>query len=306
MFDNLIVQPIFNLLVLIAAVIPGHNFGLAIILFTILIRLLMWPLVKKQLHHAKAIRQLQPEIKKIKQAAKGDRQKQSQLTMELYKERQINPFASIGVILVQIPILLGLFFAVRKIVDKPQEIINFSYSFIRDLGWIQSLSQDIHRFDETLFGVMDLTRSAVGDGGIYLPALMLVTGSAVAQYFQSKQLMPQSDDARSLRKILKEASGGKTADQQEVNAAVGRMTLYLIPGFVFLFSLSFPAALPLYWFVSSSVAFLQQRSVLKSDVTEAEALVENTSTETAVERKAKAKKRSEERKKAKARGRRRK
>ena len=120
MFTTLIVQPIFNLLVLIYALIPGHNFGVAIILFTILVRLLMWPLVKKQLHHAKAIRELQPELKKIKEATKGDRQKQSLMTMELYKEKQINPFASLGVLAVQIPILLGLFFAVKRIVEKPQ------------------------------------------------------------------------------------------------------------------------------------------------------------------------------------------
>jgi YidC/Oxa1 family membrane protein insertase len=64
MFETLIVQPIFNLLVLIYAIIPGHNFGLAIIIFTVLVRLMMWPLVKKQLNHAKALRELQPELKK--------------------------------------------------------------------------------------------------------------------------------------------------------------------------------------------------------------------------------------------------
>jgi YidC/Oxa1 family membrane protein insertase len=276
MFDNLIVQPIFNLLVLIVALVPGHNFGLAIIIFTILIRMLMWPLVKKQLHHAKAIRELQPELKKIKESARGDRQRQSQLTMELYKERQINPFASLGVILVQLPILLGLFFAVRRIVEHPVEIINFSYTWVRGLDWLQVLAGDIHRFDETLFGFMDLTRSAIGKEGIYLPALALVTASALTQYFQSKQLMPQGKDARSLRKILSEAGQGKTADQQEVSAAVGRSTLYIIPFAVFLFSLSFPAALPLYWFVGSGVAFLQQRRILKTDVKEAEAVVEDS------------------------------
>src|SRR5437868_13876389 len=100
-FTTLIVQPIFNLLVLIYALIPGHNFGLAIILFTVIVRLLMWPLVKKQLHHAKAMRDLAPALKKIKAAAAGDRQKESKLTMELYKEREINPFASLGIVLVQ-------------------------------------------------------------------------------------------------------------------------------------------------------------------------------------------------------------
>src|SRR3990167_7302270 len=98
MFTTLITQPLFNLLVLIYALIPGHNFGLAIILFTVLIRILMWPLVKKQLHHAKAMRELQPELKKIKQATKGDRQKESILVMQLYKERQINHFSSLGLV----------------------------------------------------------------------------------------------------------------------------------------------------------------------------------------------------------------
>ena len=73
-FTTFIEQPIFNLLVLIYAIIPGHNFGLAIIIFTIIIRLLLWPLVKKQLHQAKAMRKLQPELKRLKQEAKGNKQ----------------------------------------------------------------------------------------------------------------------------------------------------------------------------------------------------------------------------------------
>src|ERR1035437_584073 len=112
MLTTIIIQPIFNLLALIYAIIPGHNFGLAIIIFTIIIRLLMWPLVKKQLRHAKAMRELAPELKKIKVAAKGDRQKESAMTMELYKEREINPFASLGILVIQLPIILGLYSSV--------------------------------------------------------------------------------------------------------------------------------------------------------------------------------------------------
>src|SRR4249920_850782 len=109
MFTTLIVQPIFNLLVLIYALLPGHNFGLAIIIFTVIVRLLMWPLVKKQLHQAKAMRELQPEIKRIKKAASGDKQKESMMLMELYKEREISPFGSIGILIVQLIILIGLY-----------------------------------------------------------------------------------------------------------------------------------------------------------------------------------------------------
>jgi YidC/Oxa1 family membrane protein insertase len=273
MFTKIIVQPIFNLLVLIYAVIPGHNFGLAIILFTILVRILMWPLVKKQLYHAKAMRELQPELKKIKAAAKGDRQKESQLTMELYKEKEINPFASLGIVLVQLPILIGLYVGLRKVINHPQEIITFSYPFLHHLAWMKTLSGNIHRFDNTLFGVVDLTRKAVGP--LYWPALFIAAASAIAQYLQSKQLMPSSKDSRSLRQILREAGSGKKADQQEVNAAVGQSTQLFIPVIVFVFALQLPAALPLYWLTSSVVAYWQQSLILREDAKEADSSVNN-------------------------------
>jgi YidC/Oxa1 family membrane protein insertase len=274
MFTTIIVQPIFNLLVLIYGLIPGHNFGLAIILFTILIRILMWPLVKKQLHHAKAIRELQPELKKIKAATKGDRQKESKLTMELYKERQINPFSSLGIVLLQAPILIGLYIGLQKLIKDPQQIIDFSYPALHHLGWLQTLGHDIHRFDHSLFGIIDLARPALGSKGLYLPALLIVAASAIIQYIQSKQLMPQSQDGRGLRAILKDAGKGKNADQGEVNAAVGRSTLIFIPGIIFIVGLQFAAALPLYWLTSSTVALIQQSRVLKEDVKEAEAVAD--------------------------------
>jgi YidC/Oxa1 family membrane protein insertase len=274
MFTTIIVQPIFNLLVLIYALIPGHNFGLAIILFTILVRLLMWPLVKKQLYHAKALRELQPELKKIKAAAKGNRQKESQLTMELYREREINPFASLGIVLVQLPILIGLYVGLRKIIDHPQQIIDFSYPALHHLSWMKELSGNIHKFDNTLFGVVDLTRKAIGP--LYWPALLIAMASAIAQYLQSKQLMPQSQDSRSLKQILSEAGQGRTADQQEVNAAVGRSTMIFIPVLVFVFALQLPAALPLYWLTSSLVALWQQSIILREDALEADKSVKVT------------------------------
>ncbi|MEX2006664.1 MAG: YidC/Oxa1 family membrane protein insertase [Candidatus Saccharimonadales bacterium] len=273
MFTTLIVQPIFNLLVLIYSLIPGHNFGLAIILFTVVIRLLMWPLVKKQLHHAKAMRSLAPELKKIKASAAGDRQKQSKLTMELYKAREINPFASLGVVLIQLPIFIGLYFAVKRLIDKPQEIIDFSYPLLHDLSWLKSLETNILQFDSSLFGIVDLGRKAIGVEGVYVPALILVALSAIVQYYQSKQLMPAPKEARSLRSILSSASQGKAADQEEVNAAVGRSMLILIPLLVFIFGLNFPAALPLYWLTSSFVAFVQQTKILRADAEEAVAIV---------------------------------
>ena len=277
MFTTLIVQPIFNLLVLIFALLPGHNFGLAIIIFTIVVRLLMWPLLKKQLHSAKAMRELQPEIKRIKKEAAGDRQKESQLTMELYKERKINPFGSLGLVLLQLPILLGLYSGLTRIVKDPNAIVSFAYPALQNLSWMKELAADIGKFDQTLFGVVDLTRAAVGQGGVYWPAMILVIGSAVTQYYQSKQLMPVDKDARKLRDILKDAGQGTQADSSEVNAAVMRGTKFLIPVMIFFVTLNIASALGLYWFIGGLVAMYQQSRILGQDEDEMAAMGTSTS-----------------------------
>jgi YidC/Oxa1 family membrane protein insertase len=269
-FTTFIVQPIFNLLVLIYALIPGHNFGLAIIIFTVIVRLLMWPLVKKQLHQVKVMRELQPELKRIKKAAGGNRQQESLMMMELYKERGISPFGPIGMLLLQLPILIGLYSGLQRVLHDPHQLVSFAYPALQHLPWLQNLAQNIHRFDATLFGVVDLTRSALGPKGFYLPAMLIVLASAVVQYYQSKQLSPDNKDARSLRTILKEAGQGKQADQSELNAATARFTRFLLPAMIFLFTVNIPSALALYWLVSGITALIQQNLVLRSDTTEME------------------------------------
>lgn len=274
MFTTLIVRPIFNLLVLIYTLLPGHNFGLAIILFTVLVRLLMWPLIKKQLHNAKAMRQLQPELKRIKKEAAGDRQKESAMVMELYKERGVNPFSSIGLMVLQLPILIGLYSGINRIINDSHNIVSFSYPILQHTGWLKDLAANISKFDHTLFGVVDLTRSALEkSGGIYWPAMILVLGSAVSQYYQSKQLMPNDKNARKLKDILKEAGNGEKADQSEVNAAVGRSTRYFIPVMIFFLTVNIASALSLYWLVSGLVAIIQQNKILSTDEEELEASI---------------------------------
>ena len=274
MFTTLIVKPIFNLLVAIYALLPGHNFGLALIIFTVIIRLLMWPLVKKQLHQAKAMRNLQPEIKRIKQAAKGNRQQESMMMVELYKERGINPFATFPILIVQLIILIGLYSGLRKVIDNPHAIVSFAYPGLQHLSWMKTLSHNINRFDETLFGIVNLSRSALSKAGVYYPAMLIVLGSAVAQYFQSKQLMPTSKDQRSLRDILKKAKNGEQADQSEVNAAVGRSTRFLLPVMIFFFTVNIASALSLYWLTGGLVAYIQQSIVLKEDEEEMEEIAD--------------------------------
>ena len=278
MFTTYIVQPIFNLLVFIYAILPGHNFGLAIVIFTVVIRLLLWPLVKKQLHQTKVMRKLQPELRRIKKETKGDRQKETAMTMALYKEYGVSPLGPLVILVIQVPILLALYSGLRRVVDNPHEIITFAYPALRSLPWMQQLAHNIHLFDSTLFGVVDLTRAALSPKGMYWSAMIIVVASAVVQYYQSKQLLVSDKNARGLREILRDAGSGKQADQAEVNAAVSSTTRYLIPVMVLFFTIRLASALSLYWLVSGLVAYIQQSIILREDETELETLADGTST----------------------------
>lgn len=270
MFETLIVKPIFNVLALIYALIPGHDFGISVILFTVVVRFALWPLLKKQLHQTRMMRTLQPEIKKIKIKSKGNKQKESQLLMELYKERGVNPLGSIGVLLLQLPILIGLFQGLKRIADNKETIFDLSYGWVQDLSWMQHIRADISSFDETLLGLVDLTRTASGAGGLYLPVLIIAGIAAILQFYQSKQLIPKQSDAKKIGDILRQETKGKRADQSEINAAVMSKMIYIFPVMTFIFAASVPGALGLYWATGSLVGFLQQRAVLNKDVEEME------------------------------------
>jgi YidC/Oxa1 family membrane protein insertase len=262
-------------LVFIYAIIPDHNFGLALIIFTVVVRLLMWPVIKKQLHQAKAMRELQPEIKKIKAASKGNKQAESQMLMELYKEKEISPFGSLGALVIQFIILIGLYSGLRGVVSNPEELVKNSYSFIANMSWIKELSANIHLFDPTLLGIVNLSKAAyIPKVGIYWPAMVIVLASAITQYYSSKQLLPDKKDSKGLKSILKDAGQGTKADQQDVSAAVGRTTRYFIPVMIFLFTVSIASALSLYWFMGGLIAFLQQGYILRKDESEMEVVAD--------------------------------
>ncbi len=223
------------------------------------------------------MRDLQPEIKRIKQETKGNKQQESLMTMELYKEREIKPLAFIGLMVLQLVIFLALYQGLVKIVNDPQQVYDFSYPVIQNLSAMQELNADISKFDNTLFGVVDLNRAAIKTGqDFYLPAFLLVLGSAVIQFYQFRQTMPSNKDGRKLRDILKEANNGKAADNSEVNAAMSKNLAYFMPIIIFVVTIGFAAALSLYWFFGGLVAYLQQRRLLEQDeydLTHAEATV---------------------------------
>lgn len=267
-FRVILVQPLFNLLFVIYALIPGNDFGVALIIFTIAIRLLLWPLLKKQLHHQKAMRSLQPEIDRIKQRAKGDRNKVAQLTMELYKEREINPFSSIGVLFLQLPILLALFFMLRDVVNDHGTIEGLSYGLTASLEAVKNIISDPQAFHPSLLGIVDLSKHALDGGIIYWPAIPIILLAGVGQFIQSRQITPNSRERKTLKQLLKDAQDGKEVNQEEQQAAMMSSMTYMFPVLTVIVGLSLPAALSLYWATSSLVAVVQQRLILEQDLEE--------------------------------------
>ncbi len=265
-------DPVFNILTFILSIIPGHNFGLAIIVFALLARLALYPLLKKQLHHQKKLRDLQPEIKRIRKEAKGDKQLEMKMVTELYRDTGAKPFAPLGILLAQAPIFIAFTHSLVIIIKDPSVLYNKSYSFIQNLPYMQTLKNDVSAFDNTLLGAIDLTKAAhkggswIFFGGTwYLPALILVVLSVIAQVYIIRQTLPKFESKKRLRDLIREQAEGKEVDQAEMLAAQSGIMKYFMPGLIFVFTIYYASGLALYVFVGSVTQYLQQRKILNSE-----------------------------------------
>jgi len=239
-FNDLLVKPLFNLLAYIYAVLPLHDFGLAVIVLTIIIRIVLWPLVNKQLHSQRAIQKLQPEMARIKKEAAGDRQKESQMVMELYKEKEISPLAPMLPLLIQMPVLIALFVVLKDIVVS-SNFAKLSYDFVASMGAIAPIIHGTTKFVPSFFGLVDLAK----------PALVFALTAAATQFYQTRQIQPKQQ--------------ATDAQAQTMNAMI-----YVFPVLTLFIGLSLPGALALFWTVTSLVAIFQQHLILKKDVEDLE------------------------------------
>ena len=263
-----IVQPIFNLLMGIYSLIP--DFGVSIVIFTIIVRFALWPLAKKQLHQAKAMRKMQPELKKLQAKYKNNKQAQSMAMLDLYKKYNIGPFRSIAVLLIQLPILIGVYRVVQIFVMHREELGKFTYDIMEQLPTVGNLVQHPDQFNQNFLGIMDLTKHAVSPQGVAIGSVAFAALAAVLQYLLSKQTAPQSDSGKRLRDVLAEAEQGKEADQAEVNAIVMRKMMKFMPIFLFFIMINLPGALALYMTTSNAVAYIQNKMILRQDGDELE------------------------------------
>lgn len=264
LFDTILTQPIFNFLAFIYNFVG--DFGVAIIIMTVLVRLALWPLVKKQLHQTKVMRDIQPELQRIQKKARSGSQEErmaaSIAMMNLYKEKGVKPFSSFLVLLIQLPILIAIFNVIRTfahVTVNGAAPTDYIYPFLEDFGRIPDLLSANPHLE--LFGLIDLTKPA----SAYLPALIIALAAAAFQFIQSKQAMPSNKNGRGVRAMLKEAAAGKDVDQAELNAAAMSKMMYFMPIMTFFICLPFPGAVVLYYATTSLFAVLQQHFILNRD-----------------------------------------
>lgn len=270
LFDTLIVQPIFNLLLGLYSIIPGGDFGIAIIIFTVLVRFALWPLLKKQLHQTRAMQKMQPELAKIKKEANGNKQAEGVMMMELYKKHGVSPFGSIGILFIQLPIFIALYRVIQIFTINQTDLAKYTYGFMNWLWADRQVIANPASLNQKLFGFVDLTGKAISQNAngattVNIILLILAFVSVATQYILTKQTTPKNQAKRRVRDIMAEAANGKEVDQSEItNAMMGNMTkimpIMFLPVMIYM-----PGALTLYYTVSNIVAVIQQRSILKKD-----------------------------------------
>lgn len=274
MFETLVVKPIFNALMLLYSIIPGGDFGVAIILFTIIVRFALYPLVKKQLHQTKAMRKMQPELAKIKARANGNKQEEAAQQMELYKRYGISPFRSILILFIQLPIFIGLYQVIQIMTLHRDQVAHLAYEPLKQLEPIKHIINNPDNFNHTMLGFIDLTKTAFNNHGVDIVLLVLALVSAVTQYIMSKQTMPTNQTKKRFRDIMADAAAGKQSDPTDMTTAMTNNMIKFMPIMMFFIMVSMPGALALYYTTSNLVAVAQQHYLLNKDADEMDELAD--------------------------------
>jgi len=236
-FNTILYNPLFNGLIALYNFIPGHDLGVAIIVLTILIRFVLYPLSAKSLKAQREMQKLQPELKKIQDLHSGDAQAKQKAVMEFYKKNKINPMSSCLPLLIQFPILIALYRVF--ITGLNGEKFDALYSFV----------PAPEHFSSMFFGVLDLSQK-----NIFLAIL-----AGALQYLQSKMLIKQKPN---IQPVKKEA---EKSNQPNFASMMNKQMLYFMPIFTVFIAASLPAGLALYWVATTLFSIFQQIFLLRKE-----------------------------------------
>lgn len=243
-FRAFITKPFLNALIFIASYLPGYSLGIAIIILTIIVKLLLFIPTQHGLEGQKKLQAVQPQLDAIKKKHKGDPQRMQAETMKIWKENKVNPFQSCLPMLIQLPILIGLFFVIRdgSVLELSRHLI---YSTYQDLPWS--------------FGTNFLGLNLVEPSKLVMPPLLVVM-----QFVQMKMSFAIAEKKK--KKSFDKAQDKKGKEPASPQQMQQKMMLYGLPLMIGVFALQFPAAVSLYWGVSTVFAIGQQLVVNRKEL----------------------------------------
>lgn len=215
LFNEVLYRPLLNALVFLYNIIPGNDFGMAIVIFTFLITIILLPFSYKLIKSRKDLSILQPKIKEIQKKFK-DKQEQSRELMNLYKEHKVNPLSGCLPSLIQLPILFALYRVLLNVL-KP-ESLSALYPFVKNPNII----------DPLFLGTIDLS----------VASAVLAVLAAIAQFFYSKITTKYS------MPISPSAGQGPSGDIQK---RMAKQMSFIAPVMILIIGLRLPAGLTLYW-----------------------------------------------------------
>jgi len=244
-FNLLLLQPITNtglgLYVLLNNFGVPYALGFSIILLTIIIRLLLYPVMSKQMKSAKLMQQIAPHLSTIKEKHKDDRKKQQEEMMKLYKEHGVNPAAGCLPLLIQLPVIWSLYHVLSKIVSQDSVAVMKDLNASAYFEWMK-VSEPLH----TSFFGLNLAHSPSKDFSVapYLVLIPVLTG--VLQFVLSKMMMSTTPPVKS--------KDGK----EDFQATFQKQSLFIFPIMIGFFSFSLPVGLSLYWNTFTLFGILHQ------------------------------------------------
>lgn len=254
LFNTFLVNPITNVLVaiytLLTAIHVPFALGFSIILLTVLIRFILYPLTASQLRASRKMQIVAPHLSQLRKKHKGDSARLQKETMLLYKEHGVNPAAGCLPVLIQLPIIWALYGTLRHVVTLPGKAV---VDMVNNIVYFPFLRLT-HPWDAHFFG-LPLGKNPsqlISVFGFLILLLPLLTG--LLQFVQSKMMFPVKDKKIVEKKEKKEGS-------EDFSSIMQTQTIFLFPVMIAFFSYSFPIGLSLYWNTFTIFGIIQQYKV---------------------------------------------
>lgn len=242
LFHTFVYDPLYNLLIGLYDTVSFGDFGIAIIVTTILLKLALIPLSKKQIESQKGLQEIQPKIKALQEKYKEDKEKQAKELMALYKKEGVNPLGGCLPLIIQLIFFIAIYQVLNNIAQA---------EFLVDQTLLYSFVPNPGKVDTLFLGFIELSKSNA--------ALALIT--AGAQYYQMKMMMNRKEKEKGQQKeVKKKEETSKNPDFAEI---MNTQMLYIFPVLTLVIGLTFGAGLILYWLTTTLFMIAQQWYVMR-------------------------------------------